>query len=57
MLQDSLDDVRIFFQQFFVPLLWRILDTGQKQVLVEAEPLYDFLSYSFLHEGLLSIFL
>lgn len=57
MLQDSLDDVRIFFQQFFVPLLWRILDTGQKQVLVKAEPLYDFLSYSFLHEGLLSIFL
>lgn len=39
MLQDSLDDVRIFF----VPLLWRILDTGQKQVLVKAEPLYDFL--------------
>ena len=43
MLRYTLDDVWIFLQQFFVPLLWRILDTGQEQVLVETEPLYDFL--------------
>lgn len=42
MLRHSLDDIWIFLQQFFVPLLWCILDTGQEQVLVEAEPLYNF---------------
>ena len=57
MLRYPLDDVWIFFQQFFVSLLWCILDTGQEQVLIEAEPLYNFSSYSSLNEGLLSIFL
>ena len=42
MLRYPLDDVWIFFQQFFVSLLWRILDTGQEQALVKAEPFYNF---------------
>ena len=43
MLRNPLDDIWVFLQQFFVPLLWRILDTGQEQVLIEAEPLDNFL--------------
>ena len=43
MLWHSLDDVGIFSQQLFVSLLWRILDTGQEQVLIEAKPLYNLL--------------
>lgn len=42
MLRHPLDDVWIFLQQFFVSLLWCILDTGQEQVLVKAEPFYNF---------------
>ena len=43
MLRYPLNNIRVFLQQFFVSLLWRILDTGQKQVLVKAEPFYNFL--------------
>lgn len=55
MLRHPLDDVWIFLQQFFVSLLWCILDTGQEQVLVKAEPFYNFSSYTFLNEELFSI--
>ena len=43
MLGHPLNNIGIFLQQFFVSLLRSILDTGQEEMLVKAEPFYNFL--------------
>ena len=47
MLWHSLHDLRLFFDEFFISLLWSIFDMVKKQLLIGMETLYQFVLVEF----------